>query len=240
MKLRLPVVLAHVRKDFLALRVMFLLWAAYMAVDVVGIGFYIGGGASVVSAVKEAVPGFTLLFGIQFVLPFVLIVGAIQDDPLMEPDAFWRTRPISRLELLAAKALVVAVLSLVSFAAWSGLTAVQPNIRVAATPLLFTGSLWAFLLGLAAFASVTPTFLRLVVAGIAASLVVTVVAIPMKLAMLGTRTGHGLVYYGHGRLATFFIAIGFAAIFVHQYLTLRTKVSLGLLLLLLLAGVFFG
>ncbi|HEY8965787.1 MAG TPA: hypothetical protein VIM58_05050, partial [Candidatus Methylacidiphilales bacterium] len=118
MKLRLPLVLAHVRKDFLALRVMFLLWAAYMALDVVGMGFYLGGGMSYVKNVTDSLPGFTLLFYIQFILPYALIIGVIQEDPLMEPDAFWRTRPLSRPELLAAKTAIVAALAVVSFAVW--------------------------------------------------------------------------------------------------------------------------
>jgi len=240
MKLRLPLVLAHVRKDFLALRVMFLLWAAYMALDVVGMGFYLGGGMSYVKNVTDSLPGFTLLFYIQFILPYALIIGVIQEDPLMEPDAFWRTRPLSRPELLAAKTAIVAALAVVSFAVWSGLMLVQPHFHAVTTPLSFKGGSWVFLLALVAMASVTPTFIRLVVTAIGMSLGIAFLAFPLKLALHGTATP---LFAGHPRSGEWvlgFLAIGFAAIIAHQYLTLRTKVSLALIGLLLIAAVLLG
>src|SRR5437867_9380396 len=87
-------------KDVRRLRLPISLWLAVVAVR----GWLVGSGVGSAPGLEhlfEVVEIFLPLLEIVFVC--VLVVLAVQQDPLVGTDAFWLTRPIARRALLASK-----------------------------------------------------------------------------------------------------------------------------------------
>jgi len=116
-------ILAHWKKDLASVRTLFIVWLVCVALVV---AFYLGGYAGpgyVASFLGDSsgalggmavfmalVTGIIGVLGLQFLFVAILIVRIVQLDSLVDPNAWWRTRPISGLNLLAAKTLSVVVL----------------------------------------------------------------------------------------------------------------------------------
>ena len=99
------------RKDLFRLRVILLLWAAVITGRMAFA--LIQSRVDTAAAIGFIVPAW--IFGSLF-LPLLgvgLVMGALADDAVCDSDAFWITRPISGGQLLAAKLVVLALLSLV-------------------------------------------------------------------------------------------------------------------------------
>jgi hypothetical protein len=173
-----------------------------------------------------------------FILLPLLVIRIVHEDVLMGTTAFWRTRPISREKLLSAKAILI--LSLL----------IPPLLLAEITNTsMGSGQFWATNLALiAAFAAVAS-----ITAGARDFMIYAAVLVfgkgifasglktlwghfhDSRIAMadagfqqfsIFTRTLHlGAPDFYH--LCYF---VGFAAVFIHQYLTLRTKTSLALMI----------
>ena len=99
------------RKDFFRLRVVLLLWAAVITGRMAFA--LIQSHSDTDGAMGFIVPAW--IFGSLF-LPLLgvgLVMGVLADDAVCDSDAFWITRPISGLQLLAAKLLTLSLLSLI-------------------------------------------------------------------------------------------------------------------------------
>src|SRR5437867_4305877 len=96
-------------KDVRRLRLPIALWLAVVVVRGWLVGSAIGsapgdlGAGALIEVVETVLP----LLEIVFVC--VLVVLAVQQDPLVGTDAFWLTRPIARRALLASKLEFVAL-----------------------------------------------------------------------------------------------------------------------------------
>ena len=234
---RMKFLAAQLKKDAILARLLLVGWAAATAMSLLELLLRTPLFAGMVQ-VNQGMGSLVVLSLIA--QPFFLVglfVLVVQDDSLTDSGAFWRTRPIPRLGLLGAKALLLIPPLAIS----SGiLRALVPQMS-GSFP-----STSAFFLGVAAFAAVTLNFGRAfgtfalvgLGAGFAAALVRS-----LSNADLTVGSHHWgahlfalptLPYEGEIRTALFLV--GFAAVVVHQYLTLRTRVSLGMLTGIFLVG----
>jgi hypothetical protein len=170
-----------------------------------------------------------LLLGIEFIIGYVLAGSLVLEDPLVDSNAFWPTRPIAKRTLLAAKLLAAAVLFLVApilaltplwlgsgfggrdlgWAAWQFATAHGGMIALA----LMTGSL---VRNLAQHLGCTLLFIAAIVA-------TQVVSTPLW------QPGPPAVLRSRVDVATaVLIATGVIAL-VHQFLTRRRPITWSLL-----------
>jgi hypothetical protein len=179
-------------------------------------------------------------FGMFLLLP-ILVTRAVHEDPLMGTTAFWRTRPIPRRQFLLAKALFIAILLL-------------PLLLAMAYGAKVEGKFWlgmtAWIAAVAAVASITPgasawfgyglsfLFGKLVFSGIINALWNHYHG---PEAFFSDETLRSLASAGehlHLNTSDFFhvcYLAGFAAVFIHQYLTLRTKRSVAIFIAVLVA-----
>lgn len=229
--------LAQLRKDVALRRAMWMAWVACVAIC---------GLAYAAQGMKISPPGgpvfAVLVFGAmtaQFFLLLLLTVQVINADPLVDRDAYWRTRPIPRGTLLAEKMTVVAVLTAGSIVATLSLTMGRGHPPLA--------GYFTFMLGLAAFAAITRSFstMLLHVMALAVSAKVLAAVINAQVSMTATaneRTwslnfgqqmmeGAPVIWW----LPAVYLA-GFGFVIVWQYLTLRTTVSRVVLFLTFLVG----
>jgi hypothetical protein len=254
----MKIILAQIRKDLVSARTLF--WGWVICIGLERLFFFArhlpsippnldqrSGGIFVVSmiGIMTGVMGVYLLQGFLFTL---LVVRVIHDDPLTEPNAFWRTRPVPRPALLAAKALLICCLLAVEHLTGlaspihssgnmsaSGFTATVLGTGIAA--VLQSLQLVA---GLAAFAVVTSNLTELILSalvilfaafvsgGLLLNLIRRTIWFPRHFFFIGTEH---FSLFGHP--ATWEISLlytaGFVLVIVWQYLTLRTNVARGLL-----------
>jgi len=112
-------VLAHWKKDLRSTRVLLIVWllcvgltlacAICLAKPGLSSSFFRPGAGE--AGVQDAafLTGLVGLLSLQYLLAAVLIVRIVHLDSLIDPNAWWRTRPISGLGLLAAKGLSVGM-----------------------------------------------------------------------------------------------------------------------------------
>ncbi|HSI13528.1 MAG TPA: hypothetical protein VK961_15900 [Chthoniobacter sp.] len=178
-------------------------------------------------------------FGMVLLLP-IIVTRVVHDDPLMGTTAFWQTRPIPRPQLMLAKALFIGVLITPLMVAMSNGGKIGDD--------KFWPAIAGFIAAVAAVAAVTPGTTAWF--GYAAALLFG------KLIFSGIIDALWSHYHGPGALfsddalhplietgqflhlngADFLhlcYFVGFSLVFVHQYLTLRTRRSLLLFILTL-------
>jgi len=254
------IVLAQIKKDIQSQRAPLTLWAICLAlgvllVTIVSLTSHLGKGilfhghqlsdsqaiAGVISyAIVVAGISFGLMLGMFLLLPF-LVIRIVQDDPLISTTAFWRTRPIPRDKLLLAKALLIALvlLPLLSSVSWGGAKIGEGH---------FAPAELAWIMSLAALASITPglgsllgyglalVFGKLIFSGIinylwrgyhGPDLIIS------QWAADSVSSVSGLVLLNREDFFSLCYFTGFAAVFVHQYLTLCTRRSLYLFIAVL-------
>jgi hypothetical protein len=159
-----------------------------------------------------------------YVIFLILTIRAIHSDSLTERDAFWRTRPIPRRLLLAEKAILVGLLFLVTAAAaWmfhSGESWSAHGLR-----LLNAGALVS---GVVAIACVTRNLSQLILTAlgyaVGAQLLAGVVG-ALGHAILGKSVGFLPLIPGGEFGASVIYLVGFSAVIVNQYLTLKLNLS---------------
>lgn len=243
-------ILAHWKKDLISSRSMLIGWAVCIALA--GIFFIIRvvdpnpawlhpqpGSENlpkVMAAIFAMITGIVGLMGVQFLLLALLVIHVIHLDPLTNPDAFWRTRPISGGALLAAKSLFIALLVL-----GAGLSVASLKLDPAPGVHAFLGGL-VFVIGLVAFASITTSLSQLILhwlaiiilAGLSAH--VLLAAWQLTLASLHG-SSFNVTFSQHIStisatdplwLAVLYLA-GFLAAILCQYFTLRTNFSRAIL-----------
>jgi hypothetical protein len=163
-------ILAHWKKDLASARTNLAIWICCVGVIVVfGVARHLvpefssslfqanaDSPAKAITAFIALFTGVMGLFGLQFVLLALLIVRIVQQDPLVDPDAWWRTRPISGLSLLAAKALSVGMLLIGAMLCFGAMGLESPSWSSSWLPLL------VFAAGLVAFASLTKSLSSLI------------------------------------------------------------------------------
>lgn len=181
------------------------------------------------------------MFGMFLLLP-ILVTRVVHEDPLMGTTAFWQTRPIPRPKLLLAKALFIGVLLVPLMLALANGGKVDQD--------QFWPAMMAWIAAVAAIAAITPgtaawfgyglsfLFGKLVFSGIINQLWSHYHG-PSPL--FPDETLSPLIAAGrflHFNASDFFhlcYLVGFSAVFIHQYLTLRTKRSLALFIATLVA-----
>jgi hypothetical protein len=172
-------------------------------------------------------------FGMFLLLP-ILVTRVVHDDPLMGTSAFWRTRPIPRPQLMLAKALFIGVLLsplLVGMSTGGGQVGQDR----------FWPAMTAWIAAVAALAAITPgmgawfgygaafLFGKLIFSGIIDALWNHYHG---PEALFSDEALHPLIATGkflHLNASDFFhlcYLAGFVGVFIHQYLTLRTRRSL--------------
>jgi hypothetical protein len=180
-------------------------------------------------------------FGMFLLLP-IIVTRVVHDDPLMGTTAFWQTRPIPRPQLMLAKVVFIAVLImplLIGMA--NGAKSDQGQFWLAMT---------AWIAAVAAVAAITPSTAAWFGYG-AAFLFGKLIFSAIINAVWNHYHGPSPLFsddaiqplistgkFLHLSTSDFFnlcYLVGFAAVFVHQYLTLRTRRSLLLFILVLVA-----
>jgi len=142
------VVLAQIRKDIIPARGLLIGMGVLLAITILGRILMVTG--------VFRMSGGSPLAALQFLLIAVLTVRLIHMDSLVGSNAFWRTLPISRAQLLAAKSafLILPILAFIAMAQpWAVVARNSPNGTF--------GDHCVFIAGLAAFASVTQRFSEL-------------------------------------------------------------------------------
>jgi hypothetical protein len=241
----MKIILAQFKKDLASARGLFWLWAGCVSfvclcflgrVSLPVQGLSTNGVAVFAFSVLGIATGLIASFAIQLILFMVLVVRIIHADPLTEPNAFWRTRPVSRSSLLAEKLLLIALLLLGEL-----LASLAMGVRPERTMWL-AGALHflTFTAGLAAFAAVTSNLSRLIVtsvvigfaAQVAAAIVLALVrrarAAFQERPMYSVDPGP---FFGDpaALVISAFFLVGFLVAIICQYLTLRTNVSRAIL-----------
>lgn len=231
--------LAQFRKDIALAPVLFWSWVACTAGQIL-----LGLSRWTISAgPRPEEPSSTLLLAIvglgaggavlqlaQFVLTLALAVHVVHADCLVDADAFWRTRPIARGQLLGAKALAITLLALGLAVCW-----LAGGLRVGLGNALWgSAHAGAFLLGLFAFAALTPSLTRLGLTYLGYALGSQAVA-QLFWGALGHPWPPAMSPGYHKTLSppgdwvdislTSMSLVGFTAVILCQYLTLRTNAS---------------
>jgi hypothetical protein len=175
---------------------------------------------------------FSAGFAMLLLLP-VLVIRIVHEDVLMGTTAFWLTRPVSREKLLGAKALLISVLL------------VPPVLLGGMMNATFSaGHFWAaelaWVAAFAAFASITSG---------ARDFMIYAVAFVVGKSFFASLLGKLWSYLHVGKPFVSARALhlnapdfyhlcyfaGFTGVFIHQYLTLRTRKSLAILIGVLVA-----
>ena len=183
-------------------------------------------------------------FGPLFELTAILLVGMlVHQDPLVGTNAFWLTRPISRLALMASKAFFLLIfVVLPPVAAHLGILASFGLDPATDWPALFEALavLLALVAGGLVLATVTPNLPVYFVAWIS---VVVVVSLLSHLLSLLVEVNLSVGLSGSRMIvATVTIIVASGLIASHQYLTRRTQrsivsLSVGFLLLIALTSI---
>lgn len=238
-------IFAHIKKDAITCRTLLCVWAACLAVDFVFSLVTISPlakGTEATFAFKSIAIclAFAVMSSIivQFIVLGMLIVRIVQEDSLQDADAFWRTRPFSRMDLLKEKAIFVVGLGGGTF--------------LAMLAIHMTGGydfihMMVYLTGLFAFAAVTTSLSKLilnalgiaVVSQIAASIVILIIQYIAR--TVGIVQAHLITQSPqYGEVSGIYI-VGFIAVVIFQYLTLKTNASrYALFGILLVAAVLQG
>ena len=105
----MKLVLHIVRKDFLRLRWWLGLWGLVLAAKF-GLGFYLALGTPFPAIEDVSLRAFgnwspfaMILAAVDAIMTFLIAALLVQEDGLVESNAFWLTRPVSGRRLLAAK-----------------------------------------------------------------------------------------------------------------------------------------
>lgn len=220
------IVFAQLRKDLIPMRSLLIGMAVLLALTLT---------ARILSATGVArFSGGNPLEGIQVILVAVLIVRLIHLDSLVGADAFWRTRPISRPQLLFAKAALLLLPMLTLLAIAQPWLPPHPADRGSFTDTCI------LLAGLVAFASVTQRFSELALLFLKAVLIAILMSLAVNAVtatlIAGSMKGW-LPPLGISdtlpetlKLLTAILAIaGYIGVAIHQFLTLRTKRSVAAL-----------
>lgn len=180
-------------------------------------------------------------FGMVLLLP-ILITRVVHDDPLMGTTAFWQTRPIPRPHLMLAKALFIGVLITPL------LVAMSANGKVGQDQ--FWPAMAGWIAAVAALAAITPGTgawfgygAALLFGKLIFSAIINAVwkhyhgpdALFSDETLSPLIATGKLLHLGTSDFFHLFYLAGFSAVFVHQYLTLRTKRSLALFIAVLIA-----
>ncbi len=243
----MKVILAQMRKDLVSARVLGWGWVICVGIECL---FFVGRhlppiapglpprevGVFALSmmGVMTGVIGASLLQGFFFAL---LVIRFIHDDPLTQPNAFWRTRPVSRQALLMEKALLifclVAVEYLIGLASpfnragnMTGLATILQSLQLVA--------------GLAAFAVVTSNLTELVLSaliilfsamisgGLLLNFLRRTIPAPGHSFSIAASPSSLLGHPAPWEISLLYTA-GFVLVIVWQYLTLKTNVARGFL-----------
>ena len=187
----------------------------------------------------------------QFILLAILIVRLIHLDSLTNANAFWRTRPISRPQLLLAKSafLILPALALLAMS--------TPKSSLETFEVFLP-----FLAATAAFATVTEKLsetmlfalkMLIIVAfvtmliGVAAALVTQTLAafhlLPSQLLRIQSTTFNlniGISGSTFSLVVNILTFVGYLAVAVFQYLTLQTRLSVRFIFTILLVSTIFS
>ena len=179
-------------------------------------------------------------FGMLFLVP-VLAIRIVHEDTLMGTTAFWLTRPVPREKLLAAKAILISALTV-------PLTLLAGVMNFHSGADLFWTAELAWMAAFAAVASITSGardfmtyavalfFGKSIFAGILEKLwnyfhggnvaffngAMQQLSIVARELYLNASDFYHLCYFA-----------GFSLVFVHQYLTLKTRRSLAILIVII-------
>ncbi len=256
----MKIVLAQLKKDMRCQRTTLILWVICLALGVVpflltkGLEHTLGSDfdAHQLSDTQKVVGVMSYIailmacttaagFGFFLLLP-ILVTRVVHDDPLMGTTAFWQTRPIPRPRLMLAKVLFIGVLLtplLVGMANGGGQVGQDK----------FWPAMTAWIAAVAALAAITPgtgawfgygaafLFGKLIFSGIINALWNHYHG-PSPL--LSEEALQPLISTGkflHLNASDLFhlcYLVGFCGVFIHQYLTLRTRRSLLLFIAVLL------
>ncbi len=207
------VIYAQLKKDLRCYRIALIVWSACAACEFIAqLDQRFNWGANLHG---------NLFAELSFIIPITLILWVIHEDSLTDAAAFWRTRPMPRLKLLAAKLLFIIIPLAIALLVCAG------DERANLIGMLPAGCV--FVSGLIAFASVTSTFW---------GPLVYFLGIEFGAAFLARFVaalcdGHwplasSLNYSADSRFWIVF-TLGFLIVTAHQYLTLKTRVSVVLL-----------
>ncbi|CAN5759922.1 hypothetical protein BH09VER1_BH09VER1_13050 [soil metagenome] len=243
-------ILAHLKKDLISSRGLLIAWASCVALAflffILRVAFPNPSWLSpqsnpdelfkVVATVGALFTGIVGAMGIQFLLLTLILVQIIHLDPLTNPDAFWRTRPISGGSLLAAKSLFAALLVIGAF-----LSTFALHLNESTWPTTFL-SILVFVTGLAAIAAITTSISQMILHWLAITIIASLAAHAVLAGRQLTLTSlHGTPFSASfsqhlstpsasssfGFTALYFI--GFLGAILCQYFTLRTNLSRALL-----------
>ena len=225
-----------IRFDFRAQRLLLAAWAGALLIQ--ALVFAIGS-----SAVDYGQPAFSWDMALVFVrggLMMAVVSYVVQSDPVVGTHAFWMTRPIPRMTMLASKVLplvgwLVLLPAVVAFATLSLLGLRAADSLVGAWTLAFEQGFTLAAIVMAAV--VTANLAQLVVAGIAGFMVVALLnalvlpAVTVTWPALGDELGGWQpAVYGA------WVCVGALIVAVHQYRTLRAWRSLALICLTMTAA----
>jgi hypothetical protein len=115
-------ILAHWKKDLRSTQVLLIVWLLCAGLTLAGVislaipgyssSFLRPSAGAALAPTVAFLTGLVGLLSFQYLLAAILIVRIVHLDSLIDPNAWWRTRPISGLGLLGAKGLSVAMLLL--------------------------------------------------------------------------------------------------------------------------------
>jgi hypothetical protein len=256
----MKIVFAQLKKDILTQRLLLILWALCLASITIPIGIVVLSH----HLPQHALAGFDMsnprafvgmvsvigvfilcisaaFFGMLLLVP-ILVIRIVQEDPLMGTTAFWLTRPIPRVKLLLAKTLFIAIL-LLPLILPAGAGARLDNDK-------FWPAALAWIAAVAALASITPTVQSLLGYGAAlffGKKVFSGITNHLWAQYIGAdslfsdrisqkfSSAIKMLHLGSADLFHLCYLVGFSAVFIHQYLTLKARKSLAIFILTLLA-----
>ncbi|HEY3900430.1 MAG TPA: hypothetical protein VGM54_17615 [Chthoniobacter sp.] len=256
----MKIVLAQFRKDIQCQRQPLILWVICLALGVIPFAIIetlkhwhhihpapvdfsdtqkIVGALSFVAIFTMCM--FAAAFGMFLFVP-ILVIRIVHEDTLMGTTAFWLTRPVPRAKLLLAKTLFIAILLLPL------ILGAQMNAHVGEGQFWLAETAW--IAAVAALASITPgvqpflgygaafLFGKVIFSGIIDKLwgyyYGADSAFSQWMAQHYSSVGQ-LLHLSTADLFHLCYLIGFSAVFIHQYLTLRTRKSLAFFILTLVA-----
>jgi len=216
------IVLAQIRKDIIPSRGLLIGMGVLLAITILG--------RILMATGVFRMSGGSPLAALQFFLVAVLTVRLIHMDSLVGSNAFWRTLPISRAQLLAAKSAFL-ILPILAFLAMAQPWATDHN-----SANTTFGDYCVFIAGLAAFASVTQRFSELaflffkavlfaICMSIAASMLISILLLWQSTGWLSNEAILGLPLDTLLATTKLFVFAGYVGVVVHQFLTLNTRRS---------------
>lgn len=219
-----------VRKDFCRLRGWLALWLLFVVAKLaVGCWILFFGGERAMESrqLEQIMTGFTVG---EMVMTFLIAALLVHEDNLVDPQAFWLTRPISNARLLAAKLLgVVVLLGLpviaVTLPWWQTAGFSMKEMAIAAS-LILSSSLVAVIPAMLV-AAMTNTIKRMIVWS-----VILVAVFLLCIARFSAISGLNS--------SPFLILAVFTGIIVHQFLRRQLPVSIALTAAGFAFAIFFG